>query len=175
MTFNYNDGGRAKAGYKGEAFDCVTRAISIASGLSYQEVYDYLHEKAKLYNKKLYNKPHPKMVKEYRAMKSPSNGCQPKIYEPYISSLGGKWVPTMAIGSGCRIHLKAGELPNGIIIARVTKHIVAVIDGVIQDTHDCSRGGTRCVYGYWQFDKQYADYDPHMSESGHYPGLPFHP
>jgi hypothetical protein len=25
-----------------------------------------------------------------------------------------------------------------------------VIDGVIHDTHDCSRGGTRCVYGYWR-------------------------
>jgi hypothetical protein len=24
-----------------------------------------------------------------------------------------------------------------------------VIDGVIHDTFDPSRGGTRCVYGYW--------------------------
>jgi len=27
---------------------------------------------------------------------------------------------------------------------------VAVIDGVINDTYDCSREGTRCVYGYWE-------------------------
>jgi hypothetical protein len=27
-------------------------------------------------------------------------------------------------------------------------HIVEQIDGVIHDTHDCSRGGTRCVYGF---------------------------
>jgi hypothetical protein len=25
-----------------------------------------------------------------------------------------------------------------------------MIDGVIHDTHDCSRRGKRCVYGYWQ-------------------------
>jgi hypothetical protein len=25
-----------------------------------------------------------------------------------------------------------------------------VIDGVIHDTHDCSRNGTRCVYGYYR-------------------------
>jgi hypothetical protein len=26
----------------------------------------------------------------------------------------------------------------------------AVVDGVIHDTSDCSREGTRFVYGYWQ-------------------------
>jgi hypothetical protein len=31
-----------------------------------------------------------------------------------------------------------------------SRHLVAVIDGVIHDTHDCSRDGTRCVYGYFQ-------------------------
>jgi hypothetical protein len=25
-----------------------------------------------------------------------------------------------------------------------------VIDGVVHDTHDPRRGGTRCVYGYYQ-------------------------
>jgi hypothetical protein len=67
----------------------------------------------------------------------------------YIESLGWQWTPMMKIGSGCKVHLRADELPSGRIIARVTKHLVAVIDGVIHDTHDCSRGGTRCVYGYW--------------------------
>ena len=32
----------------------------------------------------------------------------------------------------------------------VSKHITAVVDGVIHDTFDPSRDGTRCVYGYWQ-------------------------
>jgi hypothetical protein len=30
----------------------------------------------------------------------------------------------------------------------------AVIDGVIYDTPDCSRGGTRCVYGYFSLSDQ---------------------
>ena len=25
-----------------------------------------------------------------------------------------------------------------------------MIDGVIHDTYDPTRGGTRCVYGYWK-------------------------
>ena len=36
------------------------------------------------------------------------------------------------------LHLRDQELPPGLIVA-VTKHIVAVIDGVIHDTHDCSQ------------------------------------
>jgi hypothetical protein len=40
--FNYNDGGRLQAGYKGQTGDCVCRAICIATGKPYQEVYDVL-------------------------------------------------------------------------------------------------------------------------------------
>ena len=39
---------------------------------------------------------------------------------------------------------------HGILIARCSRHLVAVIDSVIHDTHDSSRGGRRCVYGYYQ-------------------------
>ena len=41
------------------------------------------------------------------------------------------------------------ELPRGPLIVKVSRHLTAVIDGVLYDTHDCSRGGTRCVYGYF--------------------------
>ena len=33
--------------------------------------------------------------------------------------------------------------------ARLSGHLAAVIDGVVHDIHDCSRDGTRCVYGYF--------------------------
>jgi hypothetical protein len=42
MKFVYNDGGRAAAGYKGNAGDCACRAIAIATGKPYQEVYNAL-------------------------------------------------------------------------------------------------------------------------------------
>ena len=42
MKFIVNDGGRAEAGYKGGAGDCVCRSIAIATGRPYQEVYDAL-------------------------------------------------------------------------------------------------------------------------------------
>jgi len=68
----------------------------------------------------------------------------------YLRELGYEWVPTMGQGTGCQVHLRADELPSGRIIARVTRHLCAVIDGVIYDTGNPSRGGTRCVYGYWR-------------------------
>ena len=66
-----------------------------------------------------------------------------------LESLGWRRVPTMKIGGGCRVHLKAAELPRGRLIVRCSKHTTAVIDGIIHDTYDPSRGGTRCVYGYF--------------------------
>jgi hypothetical protein len=34
----------------------------------------------------------------------------------------------------------------------LSRHYAAVIDGVLHDVVDCSRGGTRCVYGYYSPD-----------------------
>jgi hypothetical protein len=55
----------------------------------------------------------------------------------------------MLVGSGCKVHLKEDELPKGNLLVRVSKHLTAVVDGIINDTFDCSRDETRCVYGYY--------------------------
>jgi hypothetical protein len=139
MKIQYDDGGRAWAGWRGTAGDCVVRAIAIATGKPYQEVYDSLNAL----------RCSMRQTKRVRGS-SARNGTNRAIYERYLKALGWKFFPTMTIGSGCRVHLKSDELPGGRIICRVSRHLVSVIDGVIHDTHDCSRGGTRCVYGYYQ-------------------------
>ncbi len=140
MRFQYNDGGRAAAGFKGEAGDCVTRAIAIATGLPYRAVYDALNEHA------LRERP----SKRTRGKRSDArNGIFRKTYDRYLHSLGWTFHPTMSIGSGCQVHLRAKELPAGRLIVRLSKHVAAVLDGVIHDTHDPSCRGTRCVYGYY--------------------------
>jgi len=139
MSFLFNDGGRNEAQYKGVTGDCVTRAISIVTGVPYQTVYDEINKIAA--NEK---------VRKNRTKKSSARtGVFKETSAAYLTSLGWVWTPTMTIGSGCKVHLKSSELPLGKIICKVTKHMVAVIDGVINDTYDCSRQGTRCVYGYW--------------------------
>lgn len=134
-----NDGGREAAGYKGQAGDCVTRAIAIATGKPYQEIYDALNGLA----------VNERKGKRKRGKSSARNGVYRSTFSKYLLSLGWQWHPTMAIGQGCKVHLKADELPQGNLIVSVSRHMVAVINGVIHDTHDPSRDGTRCVYGYW--------------------------
>jgi hypothetical protein len=58
----------------------------------------------------------------------------------------------MLIGQGCKVHLRSDELPSGRLIVRVSGHITSMIDGVLHDTYDCSRNGTRCVYGYYKLN-----------------------
>lgn len=152
MRFQYNDGGRAAAGFKGTAGDCVTRAIAIATEIPYRVVYRELQgEIAETIVHGRRSKLRSNLVfAAATGRASPRNGVHKQLFRAYLLRLGWQWTPTMQIGSGCKVHLRADELPNGRIIASVSKHLVAVIDGVINDLDDCSREGTRCVYGYFQ-------------------------
>lgn len=138
MEYQHNDGGRKKAGYRGDAGDCVCRAIAIATGKEYQEVYAGLISLGITM----------KQTKRVRGS-HPRTGVKRKVYDAYLKFYGWEWTPTMTIGQGCKVHLKKEELPKGKLIVRVSKHLVAVINGVIQDTYNPSREETRCVYGYW--------------------------
>ena len=138
MQFKFNDGGRAIAGYKGSAGDCVCRAIAIAAEMPYEEIYERLSSGAATERKS--------------RGKSARNGIHTsrKWFHEFMTAIGFEWTPCMGIGTGCRVHLADGELPMGRLVAAVSKHYCAVVDGVIHDTHDPSRDGTRCVYGYWK-------------------------
>lgn len=142
--FTYDDGGRAAAGFKGKAGDCVARAVAIASGRPYADVYAALAAGTGA-----------QRVTKGRARKGATarNGINTtrQWFKDYMASLGATWTPTMTIGSGCKVHLDARELPAGRIVASVSKHYTAMIDGVIRDTHDPRRDSGRCVYGYWSF------------------------
>jgi hypothetical protein len=138
MKLVIDDGGRKLAGYEGATGDCVCRAISIATQKPYQEVYEKLFEGSRQL----------KLLRERGH--SPRNGVMRKVYDKYLKSLGWVWTPTMQIGSGCKVHLKSDELPKETIIVRLSKHLATVINGELHDTYDCSRNGTRCVYGYYK-------------------------
>jgi hypothetical protein len=139
MEFQYNDGGRRDAGYVGDTGDCVVRAIAIATQKPYQEVYDAINVLGKS----------ERTGKRKSGRSNARTGVYKQTERRYLDSLGWRWTPTMFIGSGCKVHLKAEELPKGRLVVFVSRHSVAVIDGVINDTYDCSRGESRCVYGYY--------------------------
>ena len=134
----YNDGGRSRY-FKGEkAGDCVTRSIAIVSRMDYKDVYDALAKGNALQG----------------GSKSARNGISTKRkwFKDQMREWGFKWTPTMGIGTGCKVHLKADELPKGRIVTSCSRHYSSVIDGVINDTYDPSRDGKRAVYGYWIYE-----------------------
>ena len=133
MDFIYNDGGREAAGFRGKKCkDCAVRALAIIGERDYRQVYDDLESIAQT-----------KIANSRR-------GVTKKVWKKYLNDLGWTWTPTMHIGSGCKVHLRADELPEGRLVVSTSRHLVAVIDGQIHDTHDPSRGGARCVYGYYR-------------------------
>lgn len=142
--FSYNDGGRSDAGYKGDTGDCVTRAIAIASGVPYSEVREELMTRTKSFRE-------TSRTKRAKRLKGNSvfHGALKDVYEPYLEELGFQWTPTCKFGSPDRVHLRKEELPDGVIICKVSRHLCTVIDGIIQDVYDPSRKGDRMVYGYY--------------------------
>ena len=105
LKFVWNDGGRAAAGFVGHAGDCVTRALAIATGKRYREVYDALAE---------------------ISGESARNGVCEVASQRYLRELGWKY------GAGCQepphgIAIATFEL-------RRSGHYAAVIDGEVHDT-----------------------------------------
>lgn len=145
MKHVYDDGGRAAAGYKGSAGDCVARSVAIVTGKPYAEIYKFLSSGA---------------GNERRTRGATArNGIHTKRkwFREFMKALGFTWTPTMGIGTGCKVHLHDGELPMGRLVVAVSKHYTAVLGGVIHDTHNPQRTtlwedgriSRRCVYGYW--------------------------
>lgn len=151
MDWVFNDGGRDAAGFKGKTGDCVCRAFAIATGKPYKEVYDDINELAKS------ERTGKNKKKKSNARTGVYRDTSRKLAEKY----GFKWIPTMAVGEGCKVHLVADEIPGGTIVVKLTKHLVCVKDGVIQDTYNSSiseyydendvlvTNDRRCVYGYY--------------------------
>ena len=144
--FASDDGGREEAGRKGDTGDCVARAIAITTGLHYQQVYDRLAEGNATQRKG----KHEPDTKAGKRTASRGINTKRKWFKDYMAELGFAWTPTMFVGSGCKVHCRSDELPSGRLILNLSKHFTTMIDGVIHDTYDPSREGTRCVYGYWK-------------------------
>lgn len=139
------DGGRAAAGYKGTAGDCGVRAAALALGLPYHQAYAELGECIAAWRA-------TSRARKARAVRSnsPRDGLHREPMDLLMRRHGWAWVPTMRVGSGTTVRLKADELPGGRLVCSLSRHFCAVIDGVVHDSHDPRRGGTRTVYGFWR-------------------------
>lgn len=121
--------------------NCVVRAFAIASQRDPEEIAGMIRSLAK----------RERRGKRKRGRSTPGSGVYAGTIRKLAEALGAKWTPTMMIGSGCQVHVRQGEIPPGRVVLSLSKHVAAAIDGVVHDTCDPSRGGTRCVYGFWTF------------------------
>ena len=122
MKYKYNEGGRGEH-YKGLVGDCVTRAITIATELPYDVVYNALFDIAKNY------KGNSKLAKRIRQRPSPRNGCYNEVSGEFLKALNIKEVRS-------KLKINNPMFYEGRYIVYVRRHYIAIIDGVVHDTWD---------------------------------------
>lgn len=137
------DGGRSESKRPRQSNDCTAVALALATGVSYDAAYDYLkNERGRKCN---------------RGANFPSNRKNDSafgydfIWESYPAIKGQR---RMNIASFCATH------PTGTYIARVSKHVFLVRDGIVYDAYQDYGSNNRileprrCVYGSWKVVKK---------------------
>jgi len=96
--------------------DCVKRAITICSHMDYRDVQIELNRYKKITNAKKFN--------------------DNKNWLPYIEKVLGweklKGYHNVKVGEFAKAH------PNGTYLISIRRHLTSVVDGVVQDTWNCS-------------------------------------
>lgn len=149
-AYTYNDGGRRElhdkicadrgfdtfADYKGIARDCVTRSLTIVTGLPYEQIWKRLAEINYFDGK------------HYSANKGVRTGREE--FKLYAAELGLEYVP-------CGAKFKDISFPTcGRIAIQMKGHLTAMVDGIINDTYNPAAMGRAHVFGYWKFAKDTA-------------------
>ena len=128
MDFVWNDGGRSASGFVGSCGDCVTRAIAIATGRAYRDVYSEIG---------------------VATQKSPRNGVPTQAAVKYLADIGWEHVQTDAF------LFNVDMLPKGAVIVQLrdragrSRHFCAVVDRVIHDTWNPVEDERYYVCGFW--------------------------
>ena len=154
MTFIIDDGGRSESGFKGDASDCVCRAIAIASGLPYLEVYARLAE----------GNATQRGGKGTRSARE-GISTKRKWFKDYMASIGFEWTPTMRPGmkQDERCYLLAdgtiaGDIPQGRLVLSLARHCSAHVNGINRDRFapGDNAWGRVTIYGYWRLTGEIA-------------------
>src|SRR5262249_17475286 len=107
---------------------------------SYAEVFEALkaaHAK--------YIKSHPRSLLARHPGRNPiEGGCSQEVMRSYMRSIGWQYTKPKE-----PLYLRADMLPKGALVVLISRHWVAVIDGVVRDTYDSGGAGKRPVKGYW--------------------------
>ena len=128
--YEFSDGGRAAAGYKGSTGDCVVRAIAILTGEPYKEVYTDMANamKANGYRKSA----NPDTAK--RGIKRERGQLTVKAVQDEVLHYYG--IQRVSLPRGKRPTYAAAYRRYGNCIVSTVKHLSAIVDGYLLDTSD---------------------------------------
>lgn len=120
------DGGRKEAGYKGSTGDCVIRAIAVATGEKYKDIYKAIFAMAKA------NPTFRQAMYPHRC--SPRFGVYQEHYQEYLEARGWKWIPATELQPESGKITEENIKMVGTAIIKVHRHLMAVKDGVVHDS-----------------------------------------
>ena len=133
LGYEYDDGGRQAAGYKGSTGNCVVRAIAITTDFGYQHVYDAMADAMKCAG---YARSGNAYATRKRKDGKPAKG----------NGLNGRQVQEMVLRHFGfeKVKLAKGPRPTyaeahkayGECIVSTTKHMAALKGGALRDTFD---------------------------------------
>ena len=135
MEFVWHDGGRAASGYIGSAGDCVARAIAIATGAVYRDVYAELGR---------------------IAGESPRGGVTTDVWSDYLTQRGWQKSTRAAVDSS--------RLPSGVVLLkfesrcrRSSGHLSCLIDHTVYDTWNPFEDDDCFIVAHWTLPHPTAD------------------
>ena len=156
VGWDYNDGGRADAGYRGHAGDCCTRAVAIATDRTYEQARLELMDATDEWLSTGRDSKKKRAIRASRRNRSVRGGVHTEVMELYLGRLG--WTQHKV----SQEHFTQARMPEqfaqGTVIVKTRKHFAAVVDGTLQDTWDSRTydhpewgQGERKVYRVWTF------------------------
>jgi hypothetical protein len=133
--FIFDDAGRTQSKRSRQKNDCTVRALAVVTAKPYDGIYDLLAE----------------------AGRKCSRGFNFVDWLGKTGSIFGyryQWKAFQAVKGQRRMNPYSFLTlhPHGRFILRTAKHVFAVVNGVIRDTHKPLQD--RCVYGCWEFVKE---------------------
>ena len=128
LGYEYDDGGRRDAGYKGDTGDCVVRAIAIASGAPYQDVYDAMAQAMCRHGYRASGNAYGQGKRHSRGQR-PARQVQTDVMAEY-------GFEKVKLPKGPKPTYEEAHARYGDCIVSTTKHVCALVGGALRDTSD---------------------------------------
>ena len=133
IDYQYDDGGREAAGYRGRTGDCVVRAIAVCARQDYRAVYLTMAEHMKRNGYAASGNAYAIRERTRRAPRRKGQITVRRVQDHVLELYGFRKV---RLPAGARPTFTEAHRRFGDCIVGTTKHVAAVVDGALRDTFD---------------------------------------